>query len=232
VGLCPIGRTKIRATATKMYATETATRATAILGDVFLDSLELQRGLERALATAGAFRVVSERDLFDARERSSDPRDDYVRGLRDQGLIRTVSLDGRERAVTLTDRGRHLLDAHPRDRGDERPQEGKRAKCDEEMKTNDADRWRRSLGVRGATESAASSGPLPWQVDPRRLCQGAGVTWVQGQPRVLLRAGLRLPQRSKGFRSRSRSGAASTVQCHQPNRTRSPDKDLMPPVED
>ncbi|HUE87986.1 MAG TPA: hypothetical protein VMO26_18080 [Vicinamibacterales bacterium] len=108
--------------------------------DVFLDSLELPRGLEReivldgdhryelngdesrALATAGAFRVVSERDLFDARDRSSDPREDDVRQLRDQGLIRTVSLDGRERAVTLTDRGRHLLDAHRRDRDDARKQ--------------------------------------------------------------------------------------------------------------
>ena len=49
-------------------------------------------------------------------------REDDVRQLRDQGLIRTVSLDGRERAVTLTDRGRHLLDAHRRDRDDAREQ--------------------------------------------------------------------------------------------------------------
>jgi DNA-binding PadR family transcriptional regulator len=101
--------------------------------DVFLDGLELPRGLEReivldrghryeingeesrTLAATGAFRVVSERDLRDPRDTSSDTRDDTLRHLRDEGLIRAVWLDGRERAVTLTARGRHLLDAHRRD---------------------------------------------------------------------------------------------------------------------
>jgi len=77
--------------------------------DVFLESLDLPRGLERelvldrdhryelnpedtrTLAAAGAFRVIAERDL-------SDPRDESLRHLRDQGLIRSVSLDGRERS--------------------------------------------------------------------------------------------------------------------------------------
>jgi hypothetical protein len=108
--------------------------------DVFLDDLELPRGLEReivldrghryeingeesrTLAATGAFRVVSERDLRDPRDMSLDPRDDRLSHLRDEGLIRTVSLDGRERAVTLTARGRHLLDAHRRDGGDPRHQ--------------------------------------------------------------------------------------------------------------
>jgi hypothetical protein len=108
--------------------------------DVFLDGLELPRGLERevvldrdrrhelngeesrTLAATGAFRLVSERDLRDPRDTSSDTRDDHLRHLRDEGLIRTVSLDGRERAVTLTTRGRHLLDAHRRDGGDARHQ--------------------------------------------------------------------------------------------------------------
>jgi hypothetical protein len=85
--------------------------------DVFLDGLELPRGLERelvldrghryeingeesrTLAATGAFRVVSEGDLRDPRDTSSDARDDTLRHLRDEGLIRTVSLDGRERAV-------------------------------------------------------------------------------------------------------------------------------------
>jgi DNA-binding PadR family transcriptional regulator len=101
--------------------------------DVFLEGLDLPRGLEREivldrnhryelngedsrrLATAGAFRVVPDRDLC-------DPRKEDLRHLRDQGLIRTVSLDGRERAVTLTERGRDLLDAHRRERDDERRQ--------------------------------------------------------------------------------------------------------------
>jgi hypothetical protein len=108
--------------------------------DVFLDGLELPRGPERevvldrnqryeingeesrTLAATGAFRVVSERDLRDPRDVSLDARDDRLGHLRDEGLIRTVSLDGRERAVTLTARGRHLLAAHRRDGGDARHQ--------------------------------------------------------------------------------------------------------------
>ena len=108
--------------------------------DVFLDGLELPRGLERevvldrdhryeingdesrTLAATGAFRVVSERDLSDPRDVSLDARDDRLGHLRDEGLIRTVSLDGRERAVTLTARGRHLLDTHRRAGSDARHQ--------------------------------------------------------------------------------------------------------------
>ena len=89
--------------------------------DAFLDGLDLPRGLERelvqderertyeingedsrTLATVGAFRVVSERDLRDPREESLDPRwDDDLRHLRDEGLIPTVSLDGNERALEV-----------------------------------------------------------------------------------------------------------------------------------
>ena len=110
--------------------------------DPFVEGLDLPRGLEReivlddrdrtyelngedsrTLATVGAFRVVSESDLRDPREGAFDPRDDDHRHLRDQGLMRSVSLDGRERVVTLTDRGRSLLECHRRDRDDERRQE-------------------------------------------------------------------------------------------------------------
>ena len=94
--------------------------------DPFVDGLELPRGLERelvvdgdhryelngdesrSLATVGAFRVVSERDLRDSRDETFDSRDQSLDHLRDEGLVRFVSLDGRERAVTLTGRGRHL----------------------------------------------------------------------------------------------------------------------------
>ena len=41
---------------------------------------------------------------------------------RDEGLAQFVRFDGRERAVTLTERGRHLLEAHRRDRDDAREQ--------------------------------------------------------------------------------------------------------------
>src|SRR3954470_4118566 len=70
--------------------------------DVFVQELDLPRGLERelvlerdhryeldledsrTLAAAGAFRVVAERDL-------GDPRNESLRHLRDEGLIRTVA---------------------------------------------------------------------------------------------------------------------------------------------
>jgi hypothetical protein len=110
--------------------------------DPFVEGLDLPRGLEReivlderdrtyelngedcrTMATVGAFRVVSESDLRDPREGAFDLRDDHHRHLRDQGLMRSVSLDGRERVVTLTDRGRSLLECHRRDRDEERRQE-------------------------------------------------------------------------------------------------------------
>src|SRR5262245_23284211 len=105
--------------------------------DAFVDGLDLPRGPEReivldgdhryelngddsrTLATVGAFRVVAERDLRDPRDEAGDPRDAIdLRHLRDEGLMRFVALDGRERAVTLTGRGRHLLESHRRDRDD------------------------------------------------------------------------------------------------------------------
>ena len=103
--------------------------------DVFIEQLDLPRGLERelvhdrdreyelrgsesrTLSTVGAFRVVSSRDLRDYDNRPADPRKGDLRHLREQGLIRTVPLHGhRDVAVVLTDRGRDLLDSHRRDR--------------------------------------------------------------------------------------------------------------------
>lgn len=90
--------------------------------DAFARDLDLPHGLERepardrdrtstlngsetrTLATAGAFRVVSERDLH------GHNRD--VRHLAKQGLIVRVPINDRERAVTLTVRGRALLERH------------------------------------------------------------------------------------------------------------------------
>lgn len=78
------------------------------------------RGSEsRTLATVGAFRVVSSRDLRDKNDRSTDPRSGDLRHLREQGLVETVRVHGhREQAVTLTKDGRNLLERH-RD-GDQR----------------------------------------------------------------------------------------------------------------
>jgi hypothetical protein len=108
--------------------------------DAFLRGLELPRGVERevvmdgdhryelngddsrTLATVGTFRVAAERDLRDSRQESNDLRDPDLGHLRDQGLMRFVSLDGRDRAVTLTERGHHLLEAHRGARDGQRDQ--------------------------------------------------------------------------------------------------------------
>ncbi len=82
------------------------------------DRYELDRDDSRALATVGAYRVVSERDL-------QDGRDADLSHLRDEGLVRFVSVDGQDRAVTLTRSGRHLLESHRRDRPDGHHQAGK-----------------------------------------------------------------------------------------------------------
>src|SRR4029453_11830427 len=74
------------------------------------------RGSEvRLLATVGAFRVVPAGDLQESGGRAIDPWNGDLRRLREAGLGRTVPhLIGRERQtlVTLTERGRDLLEAH------------------------------------------------------------------------------------------------------------------------
>ena len=107
---------------------------------VFTRDLDLPRGLEReivrdrdreytlrgsesrTLATVGAFRVVSSRDLRDHDDRPADPRSGDLRHLREQGLVDTVRVPGlRDVAVTLTNEGRSLLDhRHPDRDGDGR----------------------------------------------------------------------------------------------------------------
>jgi hypothetical protein len=99
--------------------------------DVFTRHLRLPRGLDRelvrdrdreytlrgsgsrTLATIGAFRVVSSRDLHDHHNRAADPRSGDLRHLREGGLIETVRVPGyREHAVVLTKDGRSLLESH------------------------------------------------------------------------------------------------------------------------
>lgn len=72
------------------------------------------RGSEsRTLATVGAFRVVSSRDLRDHHDRPADPRSGDLRHLREQGLVETVRVAGlRDHAVVLTKDGRSLLESH------------------------------------------------------------------------------------------------------------------------
>jgi hypothetical protein len=71
----------------------------------------------RTLATIGAFRVVSESDLHDARDESGESRRS-LRHLESQGLLRRSPLSSDDRAVTLTDRGRDLLEANRYERDD------------------------------------------------------------------------------------------------------------------
>ena len=99
--------------------------------DTFARHVHLPRGLERELvrdrdreytlrgsesrplATVGAFRVVSSRDLRDRHDRPADPRSGDLRHLREQGLIETVRVPGyRDHAVVLTKGGRGLLESH------------------------------------------------------------------------------------------------------------------------
>lgn len=102
--------------------------------DGFTRDLDLPRGSERRpvrerervyeingaegrmLATIGAFRVVAESDLHELRDGSSGRRS--VRHLKSEGLIRTSPLSSDDRAVTLTDSGRDLLDANRYERID------------------------------------------------------------------------------------------------------------------
>ena len=102
--------------------------------DVFLHELDLPRGHERelvrdrdrdvglrgsearTLATVGAFRVVSSRDLRDHDDRTLDPNRGDLRHLKEEGLVRAIHVDGhRDVAVVLTARGRDLLESHRRD---------------------------------------------------------------------------------------------------------------------
>lgn len=99
------------------------------LREVFTRGLSLPRGPERevvrdrhreytlrgsevrTLATVGAFRVVSSRDLRDQHDRPLDPRSSDLRHLREQGLVETVRVPGsRDYAVALTRDGRSLLE--------------------------------------------------------------------------------------------------------------------------
>jgi DNA-binding MarR family transcriptional regulator len=75
------------------------------------------RGSEsRTLATVGAFRVVSSRDLRDHDDRPADLRSGDLRHLREQGLVETTRVPGsRDYVVSLTKDGRSLLESH-RDR--------------------------------------------------------------------------------------------------------------------
>jgi DNA-binding MarR family transcriptional regulator len=74
------------------------------------------RGSEaRALATIGTFRVVPASDLRDDRGRPGDLRHGDLEQLRRAGLVRPVApVEGphRTRLVTLTERGRALLEHH------------------------------------------------------------------------------------------------------------------------
>ena len=73
------------------------------------------RGSEvRTLATVGAFRVVPASDLRDDKGRSLDPSVSDLRHLRESGLVRTTPyMIGRTRTslVTLTERGRDVLES-------------------------------------------------------------------------------------------------------------------------
>jgi hypothetical protein len=104
-------------------------------GDQFTKDLDLPRGRERrpvrerdhvyeidgaesrTLATIGAFRVVAESDLLDVRNDSQSSRRS-LRHLENEGLIRASPLSSEDRTLTLTERGRNLLEANRYERDD------------------------------------------------------------------------------------------------------------------
>ena len=78
-------------------------------------SVDLRESDVRILATTGAFRVVPAKDLLDHRGRPSNARQGELRRLREEGLVDTRPyVVGREKTslVTLTERGRELLERH------------------------------------------------------------------------------------------------------------------------
>src|SRR5436309_1991840 len=85
---------------------------------VFLegDTFELRGSEVRTLATIGAFRVVPVDELLDDRGRSGDLWHGDLDRLRSADLIRAVAPFDRDEnhtvLVTLTDRGRELLESH------------------------------------------------------------------------------------------------------------------------
>lgn len=103
--------------------------------DVFTDGLDLPHGRERetvllgneaydlrgsevrTLATVGAFRIVAVDDLRDASDEPAALWRGDLRNLRANGLITTIApaeRDSRTPVITLTKRGKDLLDAHRR----------------------------------------------------------------------------------------------------------------------
>jgi hypothetical protein len=101
--------------------------------DVFMDHVDLPRGLDRehvhtrdhdytlrgsetrTLATVGAFRVVPANALRDKFDESLDPRQGELWHLRESGLVHTVQLDQDTTVVTLTKEGRDLLESRRQD---------------------------------------------------------------------------------------------------------------------
>lgn len=89
-------------------------------------SVELRESEVRILATTGAFRVVPANDLLDHRGRPSSSRQGELRRLREEGLVETKPyVIGRQKTslVTLTERGRELLECHRSHRGTSTRQE-------------------------------------------------------------------------------------------------------------
>lgn len=89
-------------------------------------SVDLRDSEVRILATTGAFRVVPARDLLDHRGRPSSARQGELRRLREEGLVEVRPyVVGREKTslVTLTERGRELLERHRSRGGTARRQE-------------------------------------------------------------------------------------------------------------
>lgn len=79
------------------------------------DDYRLRRSEVRSLATVGAFRAIPADDLRDEGGRTGDVRHGDLERLKSAGLVKAVApLERGERTtvVTLTDRGRDVLESH------------------------------------------------------------------------------------------------------------------------
>jgi DNA-binding MarR family transcriptional regulator len=80
---------------------------------------EIHGADSRLLATLGAFRVVSERDLEQAPERRASTHE-QLKHLEAEGLLRRTVCGPGDRVVSLTTQGRDLLETHRHERETDR----------------------------------------------------------------------------------------------------------------
>jgi hypothetical protein len=123
-------------------------------------SFELRASEVRILATTGAFRVVPAKDLVDHRRKPADARTGDLRRLREAELVHTTPyVMGREKTVlvTLSDRGRELLESHRSRESSEPRQQFYTGIVKRRELSHDAQLYRAYLDAAGRLQTRGSS---------------------------------------------------------------------------